>query len=477
LVDAVLPAGVARVCVTAAGPSAVELAGAGPLAVELAAVRPENSAYVIYTSGSTGRPKGVVVEHRAVANLVAWAAGRFGGGELARVLAATSLSFDVSVFELFAPLVCGGGIELVPDLLALADRDRGWDLSLVSAVPSALAQVLAGGLHARAGVVALAGEALTVRAVGELRGVLPQARVANLYGPTEATVYATEWYAGGEVHSTPPIGRPIAGARVYVLDHRLAPVPAGVVGELYLGGAGLARGYLNRPGMTAGRFVACPFEVGRRLYRTGDLVRWDVDGQLEYLGRADDQVKVRGFRIELGEVEAVIAEHPGVVEVVVVVRDERIVAYVVGDAGVEVVRELAGRRLPHYMVPSAVVRLDRLPLNSSGKLDRRALPAPDFAAAAGAGRAPSNEREAQLCAVFADVLGLPEVGVDDDFFALGGHSLLATQLVAWIHETVGVEVRLTDVFTTPTVAGLAGRLGSQRSARPVLRPRRSQEES
>jgi nonribosomal peptide synthetase DhbF len=149
----------------------------------------------------------------------------------------------------------------------------------------------------------------------------------------------------------------------------------------------------------------------------------------------------------------------------------------VGDAGVEVVRELAGRRLPHYMVPSAVVRLDRLPLNSSGKLDRRALPAPDFAAAAGAGRAPSNEREAQLCAVFADVLGLPEVGVDDDFFALGGHSLLATQLVAWIHETVGVEVRLTDVFTTPTVAGLAGRLGSQRSARPVLRPRRSQEES
>ncbi|MFF8646233.1 amino acid adenylation domain-containing protein [Streptomyces sp. NPDC015345] len=458
----------------------LDLAGfeSGPLGV---GVRPEHPAYVIYTSGSTGRPKGVVVEHRSVAALLGWAAVEFGGENFRRVLASTSFNFDVSVFELFGPLVSGGSVEVVGDLLALADADTSiGDVSLVSGVPSAFAQMVASGeIQARPRTVVLAGEALTADAVAGIRTAIPGARVANIYGPTEATVYSTAWFADTDVDGTVPIGRPISNARVYVLDGTLSPVPAGVAGELYIAGAGLARGYLGRPELTGERFVADPFASdGGRLYRTGDVVRWSQDGQVEYLGRADEQVKVRGFRIELGEVQSVLAGHPLVAQAVVVARedvpgDKRLVAYVVpAEDGLaeelpRILTGLASDRLPSYMVPSAVVVLDALPLNVNGKLDRNALPAPEYATGTSA-RGPVTLQEELLCGVFAQVLGLDSVGVDDDFFALGGHSLLAVRLISRVRTVLGVEVPLRALFETPTVAGLAAGLAGAGQARLAL---------
>ncbi|MDQ2812952.1 MAG: non-ribosomal peptide synthetase, partial [Actinomycetota bacterium] len=420
---------------------------------------PAHPAYVIYTSGSTGRPKGVVVEHRSVVSLLCWASAEFGGGELSRVLASTSLSFDVSVFEIFAPLVSGGSIEIVRDLLALADSSGGgepWRGSLISAVPSGLSEVLSvPGATARAGTVVLAGEALTARAVAAIGAALPGVSVRNIYGPTEVTVYATAWRApeaagpsaSAAAGGAPPIGRPVWNTRAYVLGDGLGPVPVGVTGELYLAGMQLARGYLGRPGLTAERFVACPFgAAGERMYRTGDLARWNTGGELEYLGRVDDQVKIRGFRIELGEIEAALAVLPGVAQAAVAVREDRpgdgrLVAYAVPAPGRQLdpagLRAAAALALPGYMVPAAVVVLDRLPLTGSGKLDRRALPAPEYAAAGG-GRGPATAREHALCEVFAQILGIDQVGAEDSFFDLGGHSLLATRLTSRVRVVLGV---------------------------------------
>jgi amino acid adenylation domain-containing protein len=308
----------------------------------VAPLLPAHPAYVIYTSGSTGRPKGVVVPHRNVVNLLRWAVGAFGRDGLSRVLASTSFSFDVSVFEMFAPLAAGGCIEVVGDLLALAGRPfRG---SLVSGVPSVMASLICGGaappvLDEGSGMVVLAGEALSGQHMGLLRSWVPGARVANIYGPTEATVYATAWFSSAADEAAPPIGRPLDNTRAFVLDRWLCPVPPGVTGELYVAGAGLARGYLGRQGLTAERFVACPFGSGERMYRTGDLARWRVDGALEFLGRADEQVKIRGFRVEPGETEAVLAACPGVARAVVTVRedtpgDKRLVAYLIRAAAV-----------------------------------------------------------------------------------------------------------------------------------------------
>ncbi|MFD3651840.1 amino acid adenylation domain-containing protein [Streptomyces sp. NPDC058620] len=441
---------------------------------------PGNTAYVIYTSGTSGRPKGVAVPHSAAVNLALWARGTFGREGLSHVLAATSLTFDVSVFEILCPLLCGGSIEIVRDVLAVAERPAGrWTGSLISAVPSAVSNLV--GHHdvdLKAETVVLAGEALPAHVVAELRTAVPGARIANIYGPTETTVYATAWLGEDCGHRTPPIGRPLDNTRVHVLNRHLQPVPPGVAGDLYIAGAGLAHGYLGRPVLTAERFVADPFGgPGERMYRTGDLVRRHRDGCLEFIGRTDDQVKIRGFRIEPDEVAAALTGHPGVGQAAVTVREDRpgdrkLVAYYVPSRGTrdavalrsapqqEELRTYLERTVPAYMLPAAFVELDRLPLNTNGKLDRRALPAPDTAGH-GAGRAPRTPDEKALCDLFEQVLGVPRVSIDDSFFDLGGHSLLATELVARIRADLDASIRVRALFEAPTVASLAARLHAE----------------
>ncbi|PHQ52957.1 hypothetical protein BLA24_05270 [Streptomyces cinnamoneus] len=438
-------------------------------AERVTALLPAHPAYVIYTSGSTGRPKGVVVSHGGVPGLAVAQGDAFGVGVGCRVVLLASPGFDASVMELVMALGSGavlvvpeGGGGLAGEELAGVLVGEGVTHGLIP--PSVLATV-----PVPVGDVL---ETLVVGAEVCSAGLASRwsvgRRLVNAYGPTEVTVLCTlsDAVVGGEV---PPIGRPIVNTRVYVLDDTLRPVPPGVPGELYVTGAGLARGYVGQPGLTSERFVACPFEPGGRMYRTGDRARWRADGQLDFAGRADDQVKIRGFRIEPGEVEAVLAAHPGVAQAAVLVRedvpgDKRLVAYLVPsrqdpDDLVDTVRAHTADRLPSYMVPAAFVVLEALPLTVNGKVDRRALPAPDFAEVAGAGgRVPADAREELLCLAFAEVLGLPVVGADDDFFALGGHSLLATRLVSRVRAVLGVEVSLRTLFDNPTPARLAARV-------------------
>ncbi|MFB7509428.1 amino acid adenylation domain-containing protein, partial [Streptomyces broussonetiae] len=427
-------------------------------------------AYVIYTSGSTGRPKGVMVSHTGVPGLVAAQVDRLGVAPGSRVLQFASPSFDASFWDLCGALLTGAALVLAPSEAPLeALTDRRLDVTHVTLPPSALAALESADLMATTLVVA--GEACTPELVARWA---PGRRMINAYGPTETTVCATMSDPLSPGSGVPPIGRTVAGFRVYVLDERLRIVPPGVAGELYVAGPGLARGYLNRPGLTAGRFVACPFgPAGARMYRTGDVVRRRIDGELEYVGRADDQVKVRGFRVELGEVEAALAEHPAVARAAVLVQDDRLVGYVAARPDTAVCpAELTAHlrdRLPDYLVPSVFVLLDVLPLTPNGKLDRAALPAPEpVATATATGRAPRTPQEQILCDLFAEVLGVPRVGVDDDFFDLGGHSLLATRLAARVRSVLGVELGLRALFLAPTVAGLAEALAGAGHARPAL---------
>jgi len=454
-------------------------------------IDPTSLACVLYTSGSTGTPKGVMIEHGAVASLLRWLDRLYPGEERAVVLASTSYSFDVSVAEVWGTLCAGGSLVLVENAIELAEVPAAEGVRSACMVPTAAAELLRmGALPPTLRALNLGGEPVTAALTGQLLGAGTVETVRNFYGPTETTVYAT-WAEARQGDGRPPIGRPVGGARSYVLDPWLRPVPPGLPGELYLGGAGVSRGYVGRPALTAGRFVPDPFSTvpGARMYRTGDRVYWKEsaevrecgsaldprEGQrtpalphfrtavLEYLGRLDTQVKLRGFRIELGEVESALLAHPGVAEAVAVVRtdggDPRLVAYLVladGHAPPHAgeLRAHLRERLPDYMVPGVFVTMDALPLTTSGKVDRRALPEPAATPSAEPDRAPTPT-EAELAAVWRDLLGVPRVGAEDSFFALGGHSLLAMRMVSEVNERLGVSLRLRDIFDAPRLADLA----------------------
>ncbi len=446
-----------------------------------------NLAYLIYTSGSTGRPKGVAIEHASAVAMISWARTVFSEAELAGVLAATSVCFDLSVFEIFLPLASGGTLLLVDDALVLTsprapELTAQCPLTLINTVPSAITvlEELA-AIPESVVTVNLAGEPLKGDLVRRIHASAPAVgRVLNLYGPSEDTTYSTWWSSADEPSRArldsgeePTIGVPIANSRGYVLDGRMRLAPVGVPGLLYLGGGGLARGYFDRPALTAERWLPDPFAgvasgsgPGSRIYATGDLVRWLPEGQLEFLGRADHQVKIRGFRIELGEIEVALAAHRAVSEAVVTAGrtaadERRLVGYWVGESGVEADGEMLRRylagRLPEYMVPSVLVELPALPQTPNGKIDRRALPAPD-ATAEKERVTPRTPLEEHLALIWSAVLGVERVGVHDHFFELGGHSLLASRVVARIHSEIGVELELAQLFSAPTVATLAERV-------------------
>ncbi|HEX2203314.1 MAG TPA: amino acid adenylation domain-containing protein, partial [Longimicrobium sp.] len=421
------------------------------------AVSPSNLAYVIYTSGSTGRPKGAMNAHRGVVNRLWWMQAEYGIGAEDVILQKTPFSFDVSVWEFFWPLQQGAKLVMArpeghrdPAYLAEVIETEG--VTTLHFVPSMLQQFVEEADSARCGSlqrVICSGEALPPALVARFHERFPATvGLHNLYGPTEAAVDVSYWACErGDATGVVPIGRPVWNTQLYVLDAALRPVPVGVPGELYIGGVQVARGYLDRPGLSAERFVPDAFatEAGARLYRTGDKVRWRTDGALEYLGRLDEQVKIRGLRIELGEIEAAIRRHEGVTDCVVVARadaagEKRLVAYVVGEAEADALKTALRRSLPEYMVPSAFVFLDALPLSPNGKLDRKALPAPEFGGAAERYVAPRTEVEEALAGVWAEVLRLERVGVEESFFDLGGHSLLATRVVSRVREVLRVEL-------------------------------------
>ncbi|SIR86494.1 non-ribosomal peptide synthase domain TIGR01720/amino acid adenylation domain-containing protein [Aquipseudomonas alcaligenes] len=471
-----LPAGFKALCLDR------EDCSAEPVTPPAISLQGNDLAYVIYTSGSTGKPKGAGNSHEALANRILWMqeAYQLGAGDV--VLQKTPFSFDVSVWEFFWPLVTGACLAVAAPgdhrdpqkLVELIQRHR---VSTLHFVPSMLQAFL---LHPDVEQcqsltrVICSGEALPAELQVRTFQRLPQAGLYNLYGPTEAAIDVSHWTCVEEGLHAVPIGRPIANLRLHILDAQLNPVPQGVPGELYIAGIGLARGYHHRPELTAERFLPDPFSSeGGRMYRTGDLVRWRADGAIDYLGRIDHQVKIRGFRVELGEIEAQLGAQPGVAEAVVVARDSQIgkqlVGYLVADPlPVDETAWLAGIKaalkseLPEHMVPSILMRLERMPLSPNGKLERRALPEPVWQARVY--RAPQSEREVALAAIWQEVLEVAQVGLDDNFFELGGHSLLATQAVALLRQRLGLELPLRAFFEAENLAALAANLDGQAPA-------------
>lgn len=428
----------------------------------------DNLAYVIYTSGSTGKPKGVAIEHRATVAFLNWAISVFSREKLNGVLASTSICFDLSVYEMFAPLCCGGSMIVTESILHLPSLPAVNEVTLINTVPSIITELLRSqGIPRSVRTINLAGEPLKTPLVRQLYELDTVKEVFDLYGPTEDTTYSTFALRSADRAT---IGRPISNTEAYILDPRQQLVPIGVPGELHLGGAGLARGYLNRPELTAEKFIRNPFSSvpGARLYRTGDLARYLPTGEIEYLGRVDKQIKIRGLRIELGEIEAVISENPAVREnVVIAIEDEpgdkRLVAYVVLN---QVPRTRAGelrgnleRKLPAYMVPSAFVELDRLPLTPNGKVDRKALPRPERTELQRARFvAPRDEIESRLAQLWERVLGTAPVGVLDNFFELGGNSLVAARMFSETTRLFGKNLPLATLFREGTIEHLAGLL-------------------
>jgi amino acid adenylation domain-containing protein len=444
-------------------------------------LHPHNPAFVIYTSGSTGRPKGVVVEHYSLNHYLAWSRHVYPG-VAGRALVHSSVSFDLTVTGLYAPLTAGGTVHLIELDTASTARTDPARPTFVKATPSHLP--LLTNLPAQFSPtkqLVLGGEPLLGEVLDEWRAKHPGVTVFNEYGPTETTVGCMECRIepGQRIPAgVVTLGKPGWNTQMFVLDAALRPVPFGVAGEIYIAGDLVTRGYHGRPGQTATRYVANPFgPPGSRMYRSGDLGRRRRDGEYEFVARVDDQVKVRGFRVELGEIEAVIGQHPGIDRVAVIVRedqpgDKRLVAYFVpaGETApdAEALRSRCAEYLPEYMVPSAFVSLDTLPLTPNRKLDKRALPAPVYAADP-QGRAPRSAREEILCELFAEALGVPQVTIDDNFFSLGGHSLLAVRLISRIRATFGVELALRSLFESATVATVVGQLASAGAARPALR--------
>lgn len=437
-------------------------------------VLPENPAYMIYTSGSTGTPKGVAVRHSSAATLLEWVMQVFSPEDLGCVLASTSICFDISVFEIFAPLCSGGSVLLVDNVLHLGEKTGADRLTLINTVPSAMRELVrTHSTPSSVRIINLAGEALPAELVHQVYETTRAQKVFNLYGPSEDTTYSTCALLRHDVaRQVVPIGRPVANTQAYVLDEWLKPVPVGVAGELFLAGHGLARGYWNRPELTAERFIPNPFSAhaGGRMYRTGDIVRYLRDGELEFLGRADQQVKLRGFRIELGEIEHALAQYPGVAEAAVLVRedrpgDKRLVAYIVPASGqtidLNTMRHYLQQSLPDFMVPTAAVLLAVFPYTPNGKLDRKALPAPDAHAEKRKHEPPHTKLEQTIAQAWKEVLEIEDVGIHDNFFDIGGHSILAKLLQAKLYTALGEEIELVYLFQFPTIASLARFLESQ----------------
>ncbi|WP_226893766.1 non-ribosomal peptide synthetase [Nisaea sediminum] len=481
------------ICVDDAGRSSRRGAEAGNPDVELG---PNDLAYVIYTSGSTGLPKGVMNEHGGLANRILWMQERFAIGEGDKVLQKTPYTFDVSVWEFFWPLMCGACLVVAkpgghkdPDYLARLMEEEG--ISVLHFVPSMLQAFLGhGGSAARLSectslrYVMCSGEALSPGLVDRFESLKPgTAELHNFYGPTEAAIDVTHWQCSSPSDDPLPIGHAIANTSLYVLDSALEPIPVGVAGDLWIGGVQVSRGYLGRQGLTATTFIADPYSKtpGARMYRTGDIARRRADGALIYLGRSDFQVKLRGFRIELGEIESALMSHGSIKEAAVLLRedrqgDPRLVGYLVAEGNV-VPADLGPKlreRLPEHMVPSDWVTLEALPITANGKLDRKALPAPELTAA-GLGGRPRGPEEEVCCAVLAGVLGREEVGAEDNFFALGGHSLLAVQVVGRLRKALGIELPANAVFAHPTARDLAKHVRDAKRTATVTAIRRDPE--
>ena len=463
-----LPATPARtICLEADSPAFSDVSGENLPAAAL----PDNLAYIIYTSGSTGQPKGVLVAHRGVTNMIEASVSLFQIDSSSRILQGASLSFDASVLEIFMALLAGATLYLPGRGTELAQSLSDHAITTIAITPSQLDTIPDAPFPALQTII-VGGEACSpATALRWSRG----RQLFNAYAPTEATVYATATQYNGHV---PSLGWPISNMQIYVLDPHLQPVPTAVIGEIHIGGVGLARGYLNQPSLSAERFIPDPFSriPGARLYKTGDLAHFVGTGEIEFVGRTDQQVKVRGFRIEPGEIETVLARHPGVRQAIVVARDDvpggkRLVAYVVTHQELppttSEMRDYLKRTLPEYMVPSAFVVLDALPLTTTGKVDRGALPAPEQGRPelAGAYVAPRTAVEEVLCDFFSEVLQLEPIGVRDSFFELGGHSLLATQVASRVREAFRVELSLRTFFESPTVERLAVAILSNRAER------------
>ncbi|MET8876526.1 amino acid adenylation domain-containing protein [Nocardia sp. NPDC004604] len=436
----------------------------------IAPLRAEHAAYVIFTSGSTGRPKGVAVSHGAIVNQLVWKTAQFGLTIDDAVLLKTAATFDLSVWEFWSAVVCGGRLVIAApdghrDPVYLNELMAREGVTTLHAVPSMLDALLTGRLPDSLRRVLAIGETLPAALARRFEAAAPETALYNLYGPTEAAVSITSHQVGPFDEPAVPIGRPVWNSQVYVLDSRLRPVPVGVAGELYLAGVQLARGYFGSADLTADRFVANPFQSGARMYRTGDLVAWNADGELNYRGRTDFQVKIRGFRIELGEIDAVLAAHAEVDFAVTVGRENStgaavLVSYVVAapDRVIDPDRLIrwAARTLPLHMVPAAIVVLDDVPLTQVGKLDRAALPEPELATRAY--RAPTTPLQTMVCEIFAEVLCLDRIGLDDNFFELGGNSLIATKLTARLSDAVAQTIPVMWAFTAPTPAGIVAEL-------------------